>query len=70
MEEKMRKYSSLIFVAVIAVVLAFGSTALAAKKVKWRMGSTWTPAINLYEGEKLLIKYVGEMTFRFAHEGV
>ncbi len=58
----MRKYSSLIFVAVIAVVLAFGSTALAAKKVKWRMGSTWTPAINLYEGEKLLIKYVGEMT--------
>jgi TRAP-type mannitol/chloroaromatic compound transport system substrate-binding protein len=33
-----------------------------AKKIKWRMGSTWTPAINLYYGDKELIKYVGEMT--------
>jgi len=57
----MRKYKSLIFVAVIAVVLAFGSTAL-AKKIRWKMGSTWTPAINLYKGDKEMIKYVKEMT--------
>ena len=57
----MRKYKSLIFVAVIAVVLAFGSTAM-AKKVKWKMGSTWTPKINLYKGDKEMIKYVAEMT--------
>ncbi len=57
----MRTYKSFIFVAVIAVVLAFGTTAM-AKKVSWKMGSTWTPAINLYKGDKEMIKYVGEMT--------
>ena len=34
----------------------------AAGKVEWRMGSTWTPAINLYHGDKHMIKYVNEMT--------
>ncbi|MBW1788546.1 MAG: hypothetical protein JRK53_18310 [Deltaproteobacteria bacterium] len=57
----MRRFKLLTFVAAITLVLAFGSTAL-AKKIKWRMGSTWTPAINLYVGDKLMIKYVKEMS--------
>jgi len=57
----MKKIKMLMFLGVLATVLAFGTTAL-AKKIKWRMGSTWTPAINLYYGDKELIKYVGEMT--------
>jgi TRAP-type mannitol/chloroaromatic compound transport system substrate-binding protein len=57
----MRKIKMLMFLCVITTVLAFGTTAL-AKKIRWRMGSTWTPAINLYFGDKEMIKYVGEMT--------
>ena len=53
----MRKFKMLTFVAAITVVLAFGSTAF-AKKIRWRMGSTWTPAINLYKGDQEMIKYV------------
>jgi TRAP-type mannitol/chloroaromatic compound transport system substrate-binding protein len=34
----------------------------AAEKVKWRMGSTWTPAINLYHGDKAMIQYVKDLT--------
>jgi len=34
----------------------------AVEKVKWRMGSTWTPAINLYYGDKAMIEYVKQMT--------
>ena len=34
----------------------------AVEKVKWRMGSTWTPAINLYYGDKKMIEYVKEIT--------
>jgi TRAP-type mannitol/chloroaromatic compound transport system substrate-binding protein len=44
------------------MVLAFGSFSTAADQVKWRMGSTWTPAINLYHGDKAMIQYVKEMT--------
>ena len=43
------------------MVLALGSTAF-AKQIKWRMGSTWTPAINLYVGDKAMIKAVKEMS--------
>jgi TRAP-type mannitol/chloroaromatic compound transport system substrate-binding protein len=57
----MKKIKMLMFLGVLTTVLAFGTTAL-AKKIKWRMGSTWTPAINLYYGDKEMIKYVGEMT--------
>jgi len=60
-EGKMRKIKMLMFLGVLTTVLAFGTTAL-AKKIRWRMGSTWTPAINLYKGDKEMIKYVGEMT--------
>ena len=58
----MKKIAFFLFIATLAAVFAFGSTALAAEKVKWRMGSTWTPAINLYHGDKSMIKYVGDMT--------
>ncbi|MGD8263159.1 MAG: TRAP transporter substrate-binding protein DctP [Desulfobacterales bacterium] len=58
----MRKTGIVILIFAISMVLAVGSVALAADKVKWRMGSTWTPAINLYHGDKAMIKYVNEMT--------
>ncbi|MBC8419119.1 MAG: TRAP transporter substrate-binding protein DctP [Desulfobacterales bacterium] len=57
----MRKIKLFMFLGAITMVLAFGTTAL-AKKINWRMGSTWTPAINLYKGDQEMIKYVGEMT--------
>jgi TRAP-type mannitol/chloroaromatic compound transport system substrate-binding protein len=57
----MKKIKMVMFLGVLATVLAFGTTAL-AEKIKWRMGSTWTPAINLYKGDQEMIKYVGEMT--------
>jgi TRAP-type mannitol/chloroaromatic compound transport system substrate-binding protein len=58
----MRKIALLVFVVAIALVFALGSTALAGPKYKWRMGSTWTPAINLYKGDQEMIKYMAEMT--------
>jgi len=59
---KMRRRNLLVLFIAIAMVLAFGSTALAGQKLKWKMGSTWTPAINLYHGDLEMIKYVKEMT--------
>ena len=44
------------------VFVAFNPAVAAEKKIKWRMGSTWTPVINLYHGDKEMIKYVKEMT--------
>jgi TRAP-type mannitol/chloroaromatic compound transport system substrate-binding protein len=58
----MKKIAFFLFITALAAVFAFGSTALAAEKVKWRMGSTWTPAINLYHGDKSMIQYVNDMT--------
>jgi TRAP-type mannitol/chloroaromatic compound transport system substrate-binding protein len=58
----MRKFGLLTLITLVCFGLSFGSSALAADKVKWRMGSTWTPAINLYHGDKHMIKYVKEMS--------
>ncbi len=58
----MKKITLLALIGAIAMVLALGPTAIAGDKVKWRMGSTWTPAINLYKGDKVMIQYVKEMT--------
>jgi TRAP-type mannitol/chloroaromatic compound transport system substrate-binding protein len=58
----MRKFTLLVMISAIAMALAFGSTAFSADKIKWRMGSTWTPAINLYHGDKAMIQYLKEMT--------
>jgi TRAP-type mannitol/chloroaromatic compound transport system substrate-binding protein len=51
----------LVFVGIFALILAFGSAA-SAKKIRWKMTSTWTPAINLYHGEHEVVKSVKEMT--------
>jgi TRAP-type mannitol/chloroaromatic compound transport system substrate-binding protein len=58
----MRKITWILFLFTIAVVLTFGATAFAGPSVKWRMGSTWTPAINLYHGDEAMIRYVKDMT--------
>jgi TRAP-type mannitol/chloroaromatic compound transport system substrate-binding protein len=62
MEEKMKKITLFAIVGAIAMVLALGPTAIAGPKIEWKMGSTWTPAINLYKGDQEMIKYVKEMT--------
>jgi TRAP-type mannitol/chloroaromatic compound transport system substrate-binding protein len=62
MEEEMKKITLFAIVGAIVMVFAFGSTTIAADKIKWRMGSTWTPAINLYVGDQTMIQYVKEMT--------
>jgi TRAP-type mannitol/chloroaromatic compound transport system substrate-binding protein len=58
----MKRCGILTIISAITLVLAFGSFSTAADQVKWRMGSTWTPAINLYHGDKAMIQYVKEMT--------
>jgi TRAP-type mannitol/chloroaromatic compound transport system substrate-binding protein len=58
----MKRTAISLFIVSLVLVFAFGSTASAAEKVKWRMGSTWTPAINLYRGDQAMINYVKEMT--------
>jgi len=58
----MKKITLFLLIGAIAMVLSLGSTVLAAEKIRWKMGSTWTPAINLYHGDKEMIKYVKEMT--------
>jgi len=58
----MKRTTLIIVASVIALVFAVSGAALAAEKIKWRMGSTWTPAINLYKGDKEMIQYVKAMT--------
>ncbi|NWF57107.1 MAG: TRAP transporter substrate-binding protein DctP [Syntrophaceae bacterium] len=57
---KSKKLLFLFFVFVLT--LALTSTAFAQAKIKWRMGSTWTPAINLIEGDRYFVKVVNEMS--------
>lgn len=56
--------SKLLIVLFVAglVVGALVMPSAAADKIRWKMTTTWSPAINLYHGEKELIKYVKEMT--------
>ncbi len=57
----MKRIGLVAVLATLTLVLALGANASAAT-IKWRMGSTWTPAINLYHGDQAMIKYVSEMT--------
>ncbi len=59
-----RVWYLLLVVALVGglVFAALGTSVAADKKIKWKMTTTWSPAINLYYGEKELIKYVKEMT--------
>ena len=58
----MKRIGLFVLIAIVCAGSMLGPSASAAEKVKWRMGSTWTPAINLYHGDKAMIKYVKEMT--------
>ncbi len=44
------------------VLGVLGMSSAAEKKIKWKMTTTWAPSINLYYGEKELIKYIKDMT--------
>lgn len=54
------KYLVVIMVFVLAIVLT--TSAFAQAKFKWRMGSTWTPAIALIEADRYFVKIVKEMS--------
>jgi len=65
-EEEMKKRIFILGLSAIIITcfvfMAFNPAVAEDKKIKWRMGSTWTPAINLYKGDQEMIKYVKEMT--------
>lgn len=53
------------FVVVAMVVLLMGistSGALAQQAIKWKMVSTWSPSIDLIEGDRNFAKLVGELS--------
>ncbi|MBW2412234.1 MAG: TRAP transporter substrate-binding protein DctP [Deltaproteobacteria bacterium] len=58
----MKSICIFVIVVIVTAGFMFGPHALAAEKVNWRMGSTWTPAINMYHGDKSMVKYVKQMT--------
>ncbi len=54
-----------IVVAVVMITvfcMGLGIAAAADQPIKWKMVSTWTPAINLLEGDKNFAKLVGELS--------
>lgn len=58
-----RKIGIMISVTIITVFCAGLGLSLAAESpIKWRMVSTWTPTINLIEGDRNFAKLVGEMS--------
>ena len=57
----MKKFKLLVVLGIMTMVLSIGSTAF-AKKIRWKMVTTWPESINLWYGEKEMIKYVKEMT--------
>ncbi len=56
------KARNLIFILVWVLAVAMTTTAFAQAKLKWRAGSTWTPAINLIESDRYFVKIVNEMS--------
>ncbi len=57
----MKKLKLFLILGVVAMVLSIGSNAF-AKKIRWKMVTTWPESINLWYGEKQMINYVKEMT--------
>lgn len=47
---------------VILLTIAMATTVFAQAKIRWRAGSTWTPAINLIDSDRYFVKIVNEMT--------
>jgi len=58
----MKRIALAVALTAAVMVLVMGSPVIAGEKVKWRMGSCWTEAINLYHGDKAMIQYVKDMT--------
>ena len=57
----MKKFKLLVVLGIMTMVLSIGSSAF-AKKIRWKMVTTWPESINLWYGEKEMIKYVKDMT--------
>ncbi len=57
----MKRFKLLVVLGLMSLVLTIGSNAF-AKKIRWKMVTTWPESLNLWYGEKQMIKYVGEMT--------
>ncbi len=58
-----RKLGILITVTLVTIFCTGLAVAAAADQpIKWKMVSTWTPAINLIEGDKNFAKLVGELS--------
>ena len=59
----MKKSLTIMVAVVIATVFCAGmAMAQSGKVFKWKMVSTWTPAIDLIEGDKNFAKLVTEMS--------
>ena len=57
----MKKFKLLVILGLLSFILTIGSNAF-AKKIRWKMVTTWPESINMWYGEKQMIKYVKEMT--------
>ena len=67
----MKKMVSLLVVLFVLSVFTAGAAMAQAKPIEWKMISTWTPAINLIEGDKNFVKLVNELSGgRFKITGV
>ena len=51
----MKKFKLLVILGIMTMVLTIGSNAF-AKKIRWKMVTTWPESINLWYGEKEMIK--------------
>jgi len=64
-KEKIMKRKKIVMFAVAMVTvfcISWGVAFAAEQPIKWRMVSTWTPTINLIEGDRNFAKLVNEMS--------
>ena len=57
----MKKVFGILFISFAIVAFLTGMAMAQAKPIEWKMISTWTPAINLIEGDKNFVKIVNEL---------
>jgi TRAP-type mannitol/chloroaromatic compound transport system substrate-binding protein len=57
----MKKVFGILFISFALVAFLTGMAMAQAKAIEWKMISTWTPAINLIEGDKNFVKIVNEL---------
>ena len=58
----MKKFFGMLFFSFALVAFLTGMAMAQAKPIEWKMISTWTPAINLIEGDKNFVKLVNELS--------